>query len=345
MKTLILWTNALLLLASLSTFADSAVGTVPTYGSRAITLGQPLYLTLPTLTCGEDAQKKQLWLDGMDTGVRSLGCDDVAHLLLFNVERTGAAATVQTDKAWQTLLRDPLARTDKRFERPVEVAILNGDGSRAAALVLPMRLLDAQRLLVGVLAVLGACVLLGYGIFRSGMLRDSGVPVGGGERPFSLARTQMVWWFAIVFFSYVVLWLVTMDLPTIPSVVLGLIGLSGATALAAAALDQGKPVPSSRGFWTDISTDAQGVTLPRVQQIAWTFLFGMVFINRVLNGLAMPDFDSSTLALMGISAGAYLGFKVPETQVLPGAAAPAAPPVADDDGKSAYSPTSDATLK
>ncbi|MDD5387864.1 MAG: hypothetical protein PHD37_00850 [Gallionellaceae bacterium] len=158
--------------------------------------------------------------------------------------------------------------------------------------------------------------MLLYGIFKSGLIRDSGLPPDGKKenRPCSLARVQMVWWFAIVFLSYVVLWLLMRELPSIPASALGLIGMAGGTALAAAAVDKGRPVPVTKGFWFDISTDKDGVTLPRLQQIAWTSLLGIVFLSQVVTRLAMPDFDASVLALMGISAGTYLGFKVPETQ-------------------------------
>ncbi len=36
--------------------------------------------------------------------------------------------------------------------------------------------------------------------------------------------------------------------------------------------------------------------------------------NEVYNELAMPEFSATLLGLLGISAGTYVGFKLPETR-------------------------------
>jgi hypothetical protein len=36
-----------------------------------------------------------------------------------------------------------------------------------------------------------------------------------------------------------------------------------------------------------------------------------VFFRMVWRDFAMPEFDTTTLALMGVSSGTYLGFKLP----------------------------------
>lgn len=294
-----------------------------------IALDRTAHFTIPFITCGTEVMKKQLWLDGMDTGVRSSGCDENEKILTFNIGRYGAASNDQTEKVWLILLRDPFSHTDSNFDRVVVVTLKNDDGSAIAHQTTKFRILDSKDLWLAAVVVIATLLLLAKGM-RSGMLRDSGSPPSGGTRPFSLARTQMLWWFTIVFVSYVVLWLTMQELPHIPASVLGLIGMAGGTALVAAGLDKNRdePLQSSTGFWNDITTDAHGVTLPRLQQIIWTLLLGLVFIEQMLSKLSMPDFDSSILALMGISAGAYLGFKVPETHVdetnKPGAAPPTA---------------------
>jgi hypothetical protein len=40
----------------------------------------------------------------------------------------------------------------------------------------------------------------------------------------------------------------------------------------------------------------------------------LIFVVSVYIHLDMPDFDNQLLALMGISNGTYLGFKLPEKQ-------------------------------
>ena len=42
---------------------------------------------------------------------------------------------------------------------------------------------------------------------------------------------------------------------------------------------------------------------------AWTLVLGIIFVQEVYRGLAMPEFNASLLALLGISAGTYLGLK------------------------------------
>ena len=54
--------------------------------------------------------------------------------------------------------------------------------------------------------------------------------------------------------------------------------------------------------------------LHRLQMLVWTVILGIVFVLKVLSNLAMPEFDATLLALMGISSGTYLGFKFPEQQ-------------------------------
>lgn len=49
----------------------------------------------------------------------------------------------------------------------------------------------------------------------------------------------------------------------------------------------------------------------RFQMVAWTLLLGFVFLGRLLSERRMPEFGDMTLALLGISGGTYIGFKVP----------------------------------
>ena len=72
--------------------------------------------------------------------------------------------------------------------------------------------------------------------------------------------------------------------------------------------------PVSSGFWSDILTDANGISFHRFQMFAWTMVLGFIFVVGVYERLAMPEFNTTLLALMGISAGTYLGFKIPERQ-------------------------------
>ena len=46
----------------------------------------------------------------------------------------------------------------------------------------------------------------------------------------------------------------------------------------------------------------------------WTVSLGFVFGIGVWNEKSMPEFNVNLMALMGISSGAYLAFKVPEVR-------------------------------
>jgi hypothetical protein len=62
-------------------------------------------------------------------------------------------------------------------------------------------------------------------------------------------------------------------------------------------------------WWLDIVSDENGVNFHRFQMAAWTAVLGVIFVHDVYAGLAMPDFDTTLLGLLGISSGTYLGLK------------------------------------
>jgi anti-sigma28 factor (negative regulator of flagellin synthesis) len=72
--------------------------------------------------------------------------------------------------------------------------------------------------------------------------------------------------------------------------------------------------PVSRSLHMDLLTDGNGIALHRFQMLVWTLAMALIFLADVYGNLVMPVFDSTLLALMGISSGVYLGFKIPEKQ-------------------------------
>jgi hypothetical protein len=211
---------------------------------------------------------------------------------------------------------------------------------------------------------------------RSDLLRD-GPSLAGVRQPYSVARVQMAWWFFLILIGFSYLWMVTGDNDTISPALLGLMGISAATAVAAVAITPREArltsrsklieeelaaadkviaqivvdaddavrrgnaelqavlarrraeveqrrsaliversnltaIGSSNGFWNDLVTDDRGaVALDRFQIVAWTAILGFVFLQSVVWDLTMPEFSATTLALMGISSGTYIGFKIP----------------------------------
>ena len=168
-----------------------------------------------------------------------------------------------------------------------------------------------------------AAVVLVWGLLiylsrYSALLRDPGekdLPLE--RRTFSLARAQMAWWFAIIFTAIVFLWLVTGDLPALSPQALSLLGLSSATMMASVGISSGRTLAPGQGgvFFHDLLSDANGITMQRFQMLVMTVTLGIMFLFSVVTRLTMPEFDASLLTLLGISAGTYVGLKIPEVQV------------------------------
>jgi hypothetical protein len=79
-------------------------------------------------------------------------------------------------------------------------------------------------------------------------------------------------------------------------------------------LEQSAHVALHSGFWEDLFSNEGGAGLHRIQFGLWTLVLMVVFIYEVFQNVAMPDFDKTLLALMGVSSGAYAGLKVPENK-------------------------------
>ena len=73
-----------------------------------------------------------------------------------------------------------------------------------------------------------------------------------------------------------------------------------------------QPATVSSGFMRDILSDSSGYSFHRFQIFAWTIVLGIIFVSSVYNSLTMPEFSTTLLGLMGLSAGTYIGFKFPE---------------------------------
>jgi hypothetical protein len=62
----------------------------------------------------------------------------------------------------------------------------------------------------------------------------------------------------------------------------------------------------------DLLGDRGSISFHRFQIFVWTIVLGMIFVSQVWTGLTMPEFSATLLGLMGISAGTYIGFKLPD---------------------------------
>src|SRR5439155_2542722 len=90
------------------------------------------------------------------------------------------------------------------------------------------------------LVILFTLVLFVWLARTTNLIREPGTAVPGKLRPYNLGRTQMAFWFFLVYVSYTVIWLITNSLDTITPSLLGLMGISAGTALGEALIDSGK---------------------------------------------------------------------------------------------------------
>ena len=257
-----------------------------------------------------------------------------------------------------------------------------------------LTIIPTFRTAFGLIVILAALIAF-FALARyTHIIRDAAAPRRpDGQRPYSLARGQMAFWFFLVIASYFFLWIVTGDMDTLNTSVLALIGISAGTALGSAFVDAAKPVaagssgnqpivdvtrphlevlaelnqlradtqkqletlqkvrasispsdkpvldenerqqnelrerlanyrwqsayfawPTWKGVMYDLLAENNLISFHRFQIFVWTLILGIMFVASVYNELAMPEFSATLLGLLGISAGTYVGFKLPETK-------------------------------
>jgi hypothetical protein len=141
---------------------------------------------------------------------------------------------------------------------------------------------------------------------------NAGLPAGS----FSLGRTQMALWLALSTAGFIFLWLTLgLYLHVITAGILVLLGINGATGLAASVLDdKSAPRKESKSFLMDLISDGEGPKLQRIQVVIWTCVLAAIFVWNIVWNFVLVDFDTNLLLLMGIANAMYLGFKPGEKQ-------------------------------
>src|SRR5437764_5455619 len=110
---------------------------------------------------------------------------------------------------------------------------------------LPLTVISPPYGVIGLLIISFTLVLFIWLARTTNLIREPGTAVPGKLRPYNLGRTQMAFWFFLVYVSYTVIWLITDSLDTITPSLLGLMGISAGTALGEALIDSGKDKASS----------------------------------------------------------------------------------------------------
>ena len=121
--------------------------------------------------------------------------------------------------------------------------------------------------LIAAVIVFITLVLLIWLARKTNLIRDgSECPVRGKLRPYNLGRTQMAFWFFLIYASYVTIWLITDALDTITASLLALMGISAGTALSEAMIDSGK-LSANADQMRSLSAEKQSLeqTVPELQ--------------------------------------------------------------------------------
>ncbi|MBN8876861.1 MAG: hypothetical protein J0I32_04890 [Sphingobacteriales bacterium] len=145
------------------------------------------------------------------------------------------------------------------------------------------------------------------------------------KAPFSLTKVQFGIWTVIISSAYIYLSLCKGDCATgsINQTALVLMGIFAGTAVASTIIDkneisdnrarlQNRP---SQGFFVDILSDSNGISLHRFQNFAWTVIAMVVYLyklSEITTGCQLPELSDTLLALTGISSATYLVMKTKE---------------------------------
>ncbi len=196
---------------------------------------------------------------------------------------------------------------------------------------------------LGVVLIGGSIVLAAF----SNLLRDAST---AAKRPFSFARSQLLWWVLVVTFCVLRYFGDKSELPALNQTCLILLGIGVGTAGLANVIDRRQRAGAdavgtqvlqdneSQNFLIDILSDENGLSVHRLQALIFNIVYGVAFVTAFLDKAAFPVYDSVTLATLGLSTAGYLGLKSLENNpASPGAATaggdelpdvnPAAPPV------------------
>jgi hypothetical protein len=321
-----------------------------------------------------DPTKYILFLDGQAIdGLTDTLYESAEHALIFHLRRNSTNAV-----AWGALLGSPTlhpkAVSVALGVTPVppakaEPTLTGPDGVQSQFQLVA---LPGPWLALAAVAVLVVTIFVWGSAKRSTVLKDNLLPqMPANQQPYSLARWQMAFWFTLIVAAFSFLFVLLWDYNTVTPQALMLMGISGATALAAVAVDATKDSPigaanivlralgintyedvlrireeiadrdrqlkattliadpatvlrlqteiadrqrllrtyadriapfASQGWFRDLTTDINGPALHRLQVFCWTWILGGVFLIGLYQTLSMPEFNSTPLPALVMSA-------------------------------------------
>lgn len=172
--------------------------------------------------------------------------------------------------------------------------------------------------------VLGAWMV--YLAISTDFLRDN-AKIEGGRKPFSFSRVQLAYWSFLVIGGYMIIYVLKNPIEILNETGLILLGIGGATTTSASlidASDKSKGAESeghsrhqdtaSEGFFSDIMSDADGISIHRLQAVVFNLIYGIILIFSVLTTHQLPEFSQNVLILLGLSSGTYVVLKAGENK-------------------------------
>jgi hypothetical protein len=143
--------------------------------------------------------------------------------------------------------------------------------------------------------------------------------------PFSLTKVQFGLWTVVISSVYIYLSLCKGDCAAAPinQTALALMGIFAGTAVASSFMDKNEMNDNrprhqnspSQGFFIDILSDDNGISLHRFQNLAWTIIAIIVYLYKageITAGCELPELSNTLLALTGLSSATYLALKAKE---------------------------------
>jgi hypothetical protein len=322
----------------------------PTKKETRVELGNQVAVELDDLAKfrAEAACRKKpvvLYVNGQATGNKDAGLTGQKdNALVFFLRQVGA-----THDFWDVLLGRPDfdPRTLRISVGVEDQAALSVKDDKT----LDLTVLPPYASLFWLAILLALCVVFFKIARQSTILRDQVLdPARAGKLgAYSLSKVQGAWWFFVILASYLLIGIVTGDFSnSINSTALILLGIGAGTVLGSAAIDASKIDQrkadlaeaqaqrstllatdakastkdvdekidalngTSANFISDILSDGNGMNFHRFQLAVWTLVLSIIFVTQVYIELAMPTFNQTLMGLLGLSAGTYLGLKIPE---------------------------------
>ena len=287
------------------------VSSVQNYSNAKNTVGLEDYISIKVSNLNKlvngSTGPLTLYFNGMPMcGLTPVFVDTIQNYTVFQLSKTDSAS-----KSWEVFYH----KSSRKAIIPIEVSVgINDKGSiKGSSNKMYLKLYD--RVLLWGMLVVFIFMVLGFVLLskKSIIVRDG--KVGDKMSTFSLAKSQLAFWTLIIVGSVGYIFAITGDMPLITGSTLILLAVSIGTTVGASLIGGSKTkavLSESKGFFIDILSDDDGVSIHRFQMVVWTVFIGIYFIYSVFNSLDIPQISKELLALMGISSGTYLGLKIPE---------------------------------